>query len=482
MTRTKDAVGVQLHINIKASDYTLTKKKLEGRDYLVFPVTMMVEGVHNGNQGAILHPITELGKVPASWNGIPIVVNHPEQDGVAISANTPEVLEESAVGKVFNTNVDGIKLKAKAWLDVLKAETLCPDTLEDLKEGNPIEVSVGVFTDYEDEEGEWKGETYSKVAINHRPDHLALLPNAVGACSLADGCGCGFSVNKEGDVKIQEDQILKVLQALNKIGYATYQIGVKEEDDDEKEVGYRAKIDLMYTALRTLDTKDSYCYLEEMYDDSIIYSKSTPDGTKMYRQDYKFESGKIEFLGNAVEVRREVEYVVNQLFRTKFKNKEVKIMANECAPCIKKKVDELIANSQGRWTEEDRVLLETYDEKMLDKLAPIIVEKEKIVEKEVQVNALTDAQKAALAFGEKQLKERREQMISVIQVNTSKEIWPDAVLAVMEEDTLTRVFDSVKKAKEELGDYSLNGEGSNLQDNEGVEPMLPGGMEEEPKK
>jgi hypothetical protein len=460
-----------IHINVKAENYKLSKRKLEGKDYLVFPVTMMVEGVHNGSQGPILHPIDELGKIPAAWNGIPIVVNHPEENGVPISANIPEVLEASAVGKVFSTYVDGSKLKAKAWLEEVKAANICPDVLEDLKKGDPIEVSVGVFSDYEEVEGDWNGESYSKVAINHRPDHLALLPNSVGACSLADGCGCGFSVN----VSLKGKDLLLALQKYTKEGFRVSQIG------DNAEAGYRERIEAVYNALKSMDKEGAYNYLEEMYDDNLVFSRSTKDGTKMYKQDYKFESGKIELVGNPVEVRRQVEYIVNQIVRTKFKNKEVK-MAEECTPCIKKKVDELIANSQGRWTEGDREFLQTLDEAKLDKLVPQIVEKEKIVEKEVQVNALTDAQKAALAFGEKQLKERREQMVTEIQANTSKEIWPDTILANMDEDTLSRVFNSVKKAKEEIVDYSLSGGGATLQDNKGIPPMLPGGMEDEPKK
>lgn len=31
--------------------------------------------------------------------------------------------------------------------------------------------------------------TVDAVARNHRPDHLAILPDQVGACSLADGAG-----------------------------------------------------------------------------------------------------------------------------------------------------------------------------------------------------------------------------------------------------------------------------------------------------
>ena len=175
--------------NEKEKNYKISKKKYDGKEYLVVPVTMMVEGVHCGNHGPLLHTIEELGKFPDAWNGIPVVINHPEKEGEAVSANSPEVLEECSVGQVFNTHVKGKKLKAEAWLDPDKLTKVSQDTLMAINETQEIEVSVGVFTEEDEEEGEYNGETYAAIAKNHRPDHLALLPNAIGACSLEDGCG-----------------------------------------------------------------------------------------------------------------------------------------------------------------------------------------------------------------------------------------------------------------------------------------------------
>jgi len=38
-------------------------------------------------------------------------------------------------------------------------------------------------------EGVWNEEEYHSIVRNYRPDHLALLPGAIGACSWEDGCG-----------------------------------------------------------------------------------------------------------------------------------------------------------------------------------------------------------------------------------------------------------------------------------------------------
>ena len=194
----------------KASfSYNSRFEKLEGKDYLVVPVVMMVEGVHNGSHGAILHLADELSKFPEAWNGIPVTIFHPEKDGQPISANRPDVFEERVVGRTFNSKVEDGKLKAEAWLDVEKLKKVSMEAYKYIESNYPIEVSVGVFSDEELIEGEWNGEKYEAVARNYRPDHLALLPGGKGACSWADGCGLG-RYEKGGE--IMEEIILNALR------------------------------------------------------------------------------------------------------------------------------------------------------------------------------------------------------------------------------------------------------------------------------
>ena len=59
-------------------DYEVKLTVHNEKPHLVVPVVMMVEGVHNGSQGPLFHSIAELGKFPESWNGIPVVIYHPE--------------------------------------------------------------------------------------------------------------------------------------------------------------------------------------------------------------------------------------------------------------------------------------------------------------------------------------------------------------------------------------------------------------------
>lgn len=184
-----------------------------GKSVIVVPVVMMTEGVHNGSFGPIYHSIDELGKYPESWNGIPVTIDHPKRDGDYISANDPLVVESSVVGRVYNTKVKGKKLTAEAWLDSDSLAIFSPELLSYIKDGKPLEVSLGMFSDVDYREGSWSDEFYIGKAYNYRPDHLALLPTGKGACSIQDGCGIRANEAQEGgdddetSTKLNRDKI-----------------------------------------------------------------------------------------------------------------------------------------------------------------------------------------------------------------------------------------------------------------------------------
>lgn len=187
------------HYSLLAQNYTIREEMLGGRKHLVVPIVMMTEGVHAGSHGPLYHAADELARFPASWDGIPVAIQHPtDDDGIPVSCNQPGVLDTQMVGRVFNTHMDKGKLRAEAWIDPGLISRIAPETLEYLRQGKPMDVSVGVFTEDDMAAGEWNGERYIGVARNHRPDHLALLPGATGACSWADGCGVRAH-QKQGD-------------------------------------------------------------------------------------------------------------------------------------------------------------------------------------------------------------------------------------------------------------------------------------------
>lgn len=144
-----------------------------------------------------------------------------------------------------------------------------------------------------------------------------------------------------------------------------------------------------------------------------------------------------------------------------------------CTPCVKKKVDELIAHASGRFTEEDRERLETFDEAFLGKLVPETVE----IVREVEVNTLSDEDKAILAEARQQKADKRNVMIKTIQDNSKEGAWTLEVLEGMKDDVLANIVGLIKpKEEKKVVDYSLGG-APPIKINEcKEEPLLPTGI------
>ena len=165
---------------------------LEDRPHVVAPVVMMVPGTHAGSLGPLNYTAEELRRTAPLWNGRPVVVYHPEMRGVGYtSAGSPEVYTARRIGTVFNARTDGRgRLVADAWVDLERAERVDPWVAAALTAGVPVEVSTGVYFDIDGVPGtDGRGKSHGGTTSNHRPDHLAVLPDQRGACSLADGCG-----------------------------------------------------------------------------------------------------------------------------------------------------------------------------------------------------------------------------------------------------------------------------------------------------
>jgi hypothetical protein len=174
-----------------------------GRKYLVAPMTLIVPGVLNGSQGPLYYPLEEVRKDPHAWNHIPIVVYHPMKNGRPVSARRPEILEKSGIGHLFNTHASGCegthnvncKLGTEGWFDVERARVVDSRVLAALETNTPMELSTGLTLEQEPAP---QGAVYNSpggprpyvaIARNYRPDHLAVLPDQKGACSVLDGCG-----------------------------------------------------------------------------------------------------------------------------------------------------------------------------------------------------------------------------------------------------------------------------------------------------
>lgn len=171
---------------------------LEEKEYVVVPMVILTEGVHNGSSGPLYYPPEELSKTPVAWNHKPVVVYHPTMNGEPLSASEPHIINSRKVGLMMNTRWENGKLKSEAWLDRNKANKVDPRIMETVDKLETMELSTGVFLDIDKTAGNWNGEPYVGIARNFRADHLALLPDQVGACSLQDGAGLLRNARKEG--------------------------------------------------------------------------------------------------------------------------------------------------------------------------------------------------------------------------------------------------------------------------------------------
>lgn len=166
-----------------------------GQTYTVVPVIALVETVLQGLNAAQpeFAPADEFAKFPVSWDGRPVTLDHPRSNGVLCSANDPAILEAYQIGFLANTHRDGDKLKSEAWIDMSLIAAMGDDAVEMMDRINTgeefVEVSTGLFTDVVKTNGVFNGASYKLEWQGVVPDHLAFLPNSIGACSVADGCG-----------------------------------------------------------------------------------------------------------------------------------------------------------------------------------------------------------------------------------------------------------------------------------------------------
>ena len=132
------------------------------------------EGVQNGAFKAW----SELKRSAWTANNRPVVINHPE--------GGPVTDIETIKGFLSNVKLSEEAREVIATINIFNDNKTI---IEDIDKGNIKEVSIGFWTNIEAEKGEYEGQTYEVKETGLLIDHLALLPDSIGACSVDDGCG-----------------------------------------------------------------------------------------------------------------------------------------------------------------------------------------------------------------------------------------------------------------------------------------------------
>ena len=272
------------------------KEVLSGREYIVAPMTMLKEGVFDGSKGPLLYDEEVLTRDIQMWNGMPIVVNHPYKEGKPITARTPSILEKQGIGFVFNANYDDA-LKAEAWFEVESTGRIYPQILNDLKAGRKIELSTGLFTSEvkAPANATYNGVSYKHKAVVIKADHLAVLTDEEGACSLNDGCG--ILVNEKTKEEKESDSVLGWIA--KKLGF-----GAELTANEASHVDIAAS--LQSQLMRNFTQDEPYAYIVEVYNDYFVYRQSED----LYRLGYSKSENDVMISSEVpVKVVREVNFV-----------------------------------------------------------------------------------------------------------------------------------------------------------------------------
>jgi len=154
-----------------------------------------------------LYSSEEIDKSFLSLNRTPVTVEHPEIDGMFVSANDPEIDFDFRFG-AFNENarkLDDGRIALDKVINVQKARKTekgrrLLDRIEELEtneNARPMHTSVGVFVDVEEVELQKndRGQEFTWIARDMIFDHDAILLDTVGASTPDQGTGIG--INKE---------------------------------------------------------------------------------------------------------------------------------------------------------------------------------------------------------------------------------------------------------------------------------------------
>jgi len=264
------------------------EETLDERVYLVAPVVAVVTGVLNKE---LLRP-QDLLEVPIdAWADLPLPIAHPEDGSGYVTARDVAIVESQVCGRFYNTRYetdgDEIKLKGELWVDVEKALSLGVDGAEvvaRLRAGKPLEVSTAYTRTVIEESGSHAGQAYATIATEIRPDHLALLPNEIGACSWADGCGAP-RVNTNG---------------------GPMNVNLREGES------YAERSEAVISAVREqfVSSDDGYTYIDDLYKNEVVYCRgaNNNEADQHFRVGYAMTGDKVVFAGIPSEVKRTVSY------------------------------------------------------------------------------------------------------------------------------------------------------------------------------
>lgn len=307
-------------------------RNIKGVQHVVLNMVMLRTGVHKGNLGPIYYSDEEQSRSREAWNMMPLVENHPTDiTGAHISARQADVLEKSAFGHVLNAqhrptvdNTPGSSF-CEAWVNMDALTAINPEMAKRVTNGETIEVSTGLTLGLIEEAGEWQGQPYTHRAVNFRPDHVAFLPTAKGACSVAKGCGVGANlvVNEETAKVVNcgcggKSEVATVANNTRPeyVPSTVFRVGNVDVSFSDVLDQARQWVRTKHPEQRDTDGNlKAYCdvYQDGIYPAYFVYShydRTSGEPPEFYRVSYTLtDSGKVSVVGAKTQVERQIQYV-----------------------------------------------------------------------------------------------------------------------------------------------------------------------------
>jgi len=157
---------------------------VETDDGVEFDVVLAQEIVQKyRDRGKVYKPAEELEKAADVSGSVYLTDGHPQKGVVQSQDQVYGVIK--AEDLVFDGENAQLKGKAQVF------EDQAPDGfIQGIQDGERDSVSIGFYTQVDEENGEWNDEEYDAVQRNILLDHLAILkPDQEGRCSTENGCG-----------------------------------------------------------------------------------------------------------------------------------------------------------------------------------------------------------------------------------------------------------------------------------------------------
>lgn len=350
----------------------IRREMLEGEEHVVVPAAMLAEGVWAGNNGPLLYLNEDLAPSEPTWNSKPVLVYHPhDEEGKPISGCDPSILNTRKIGVMLNSIHDD-KLRTEAWINPKRADSVDKRIMEKINKKEIIECSTGLHSDNEDATGEFDGKPYEGIVRNIRGDHLAILPDKVGAYSRKDGGGVlQFNAAETQPESVQEMTKRTAAECLKKIG-------VQITDNELSFTDVNQQISELLAAKFGEPGKYWDGYICATYETYVVFSaprknvvKGGADGYSKFIVDYSTKDGVVSLGKTATEVKEMVQYRSVKGEKAYLGNESgqliVQSMKGDKMSFDKKAHIDSLIQAGGRFTEEDREALEGTPDAVLQK-------------------------------------------------------------------------------------------------------------------